>query len=668
MSVPMQFSRTIRLSRAISTASCLLGSLVFLNACAGGETKWAENSSPQVRVNQHGYLPQARKFAVVRSETKTPLEFKVFNEQGDVVLKGMSRYFGPDVASGDTVHQVDFSTVTTEGKYKIEVGSLDSFEFEISSTLYTEMKYEALSYFYMNRSGIALTLPYAKNQKWTRNPGHMSDTEVGCADGCNYKLNVAGGWYDAGDYGKYVVNGGISLWTMLNQYERAVHLGRNAADFADNTMLVPEQNDGIPDILDESRWELEFMIKMQVPAGQPLAGMVHHKVHDGSWSALAVRPAYIATNRYLHPPSTAATLNMVATAAQGARIWKTLDPAFSNYCLAAALRGWDAARKNPEVYAPERDNMGGGPYDDKDATDEFYWAAAELYITLGDASLLTFLEKSPYFKEFSGNIEKDVDGTLSSMTWQSTAALGTMSLLVAPSNLPDADRQQLTANLLKHADKLSAAVEKKEGYRLPVTLGKDGKYPWGSNSVVLNNSLVLMLAHDLSAKKDYLDSGLEGLDYLLGRNPLQRSYITEYGENPFKKPHHRFWAGGYHPYYPNPPPGVVSGGPNSSIQDPTARRYGLKGCVPQKCYIDHAEAWSVNEVAINWNAPLAWITAYADEFARYGVQTEAKRPGASATPAVLPTPVEAAEPPDKINVPTTAPVAAPVASPTVSPK
>jgi len=104
-----------------------------------------------------------------------------------------------------------------------------------------------------------------------------------------------------------------------------------------------------------------------------------------------------------------------------------------------------------------------------------------------------------------------------------------------------------------------------------------------------------------------------GMDYLLGRNALSQSYVSGYGENPLLNPHHRFWAKQADARFPEVPPGAVSGGPNSGLQDPYVQAAGLKGCAPQKCFIDHIEAWSVNEITINWNAPFAWVTGYLDE-------------------------------------------------------
>src|SRR6185436_19009227 len=116
------------------------------------------------------------------------------------------------------------------------------------------------------------------------------DTSGKSWPGCDYRLDVSGGWYDAGDQGKYVVNGGISVWTLMDEYERAKFLGTSLADFGNGKMNIPENGNGVPDLLDEARWEMEFLLKMQVPAGQPHAGMAHHKMHDANWTGIPQRP------------------------------------------------------------------------------------------------------------------------------------------------------------------------------------------------------------------------------------------------------------------------------------------------------------------------------------------------------------------------------------------
>jgi endoglucanase len=313
--------------------------------------------------------------------------------------------------------------------------------------------------------------------------------------------------------------------------------------------------------------------------------------------------------RYLRPPSTAATLNLAAVAAQCARIYQSFDAAFAGRCRIAAERAWNAARKNPTRYAPKSDSQGGGPYDDDDVSDEFYWAAAELFITTSKHEYEDFLLASPRHAEALG---RDEAGVAAAMTWQQTAALGTISLAVVPNHLANAAAQR--AKISRFADALLKVIDA-QGYRLPMK-SNGGGYPWGSNSVVLNNAIVLALAYDFSEDARYLDGVVDAMDYVLGRNALAKSFVTGYGENAVVNPHHRFWAHEANAAFPAPPPGALAGGPNSGLQDPFVRAAGLAGCAPEKCYADDITAYSTNEVAINWNAPLAWVAAFLDEKGR----------------------------------------------------
>lgn len=571
---------------------------------------------PRVRVNQVGYLPGFAKFASVISDAQQALTWELRDAAGAVVAKGETQPFGADPDSGDSVHWIDFSSYSNPGRdYVLVVGEYTSDAFDIAAELYTELKAQAFKYFYRNRSGIELRMPWVGDAAWARPAGHAPDVAPCAPDtDCKYELDVTGGWYDAGDYGKYVVNGGISVWTLMNLYERALHAKGDVNAFGDETNWIPESGNKVPDVLDEARWQMEFMLRMQVPEGQPLAGMVHHKIHDAQWTALGLRPDESQVPRYLRPPSTAATLNLAATAAQAARLWKQLDPAFSQRCLHAAERAWQAAKQHPDRFAPKEDTVGGGPYDDQNVSDEFYWAAAELFITTGQDEYRETLRQSPHDREIDAATGGDGGGTLTAMTWQRVDTLGVVSLALVPSKLEAAERERHRARLLKLAD-VYAGLVSKQGYRVPLKAGESG-YPWGSNSSVLNNILVLALAHDFAPKDEYRDAVVMGLDYLLGRNALGKSYITGFGERPLENPHHRFWAHQANPNYPKPPPGAVSGGPNSGLQDPYARAAGLKGCAPQKCFIDHIESWSTNEITINWNAPLTWVVSWLDEQAR----------------------------------------------------
>ncbi|HVY27305.1 MAG TPA: glycoside hydrolase family 9 protein [Polyangiaceae bacterium] len=568
----------------------------------------AKLTAPGLAVNQLGYLPNAAKIATLRTSATAPQEWQLLDGAGRVVAEGKTTPFGPDAASGDSVQLVDFSTFKTVGQgFRLKVGNEQSFSFAIGGDIYAQLRKDALSYFYQNRSGIPIRADLVPDPALARPAGHVSDKSVKCgkAAGCDYSLDASGGWYDAGDHGKYVVNGGISLWTLLNEYERAAALG-NAAALGDGTLRIPERDNRVPDILDEARWELEFLLKMQVPAGQPLAGMVHHKLHDVSWTALATAPHEDHEQRVLFKPSTAATLNLAATAAQGARLWRALDPAFSARCLMSAEKAFVAAKANPKLFAG-KEISGGGAYGDQHVDDDFYWAAAELFITTGKPEYKRLVESSPS----QHRLRMDAGGHTSTMNWAETDALGTISLATAPG--VDAGLQANARKLLLGGADEYLKVEAGQGYRTPLKPTAENKYIWGSNSFVINNLIVLALAYDFSKQQKYLDGVVTGMGYLLGNNPLGQSYVTGYGQKPLSNPHHRFWAHQANAKYPSAPPGALSGGPNSSIDDPYARAAGLKGCAPEKCFVDHIEAYSVNEITINWNAPLAWVSAWLDE-------------------------------------------------------
>ncbi len=574
-----------------------------------------------IRLNQVGYAPDFVKHATIVTGSVTPLPWQLKDSSGKVVMSGKTVVFGHDEASGDYVHIADFTSCKIQGAgYTLHSGSSVSHPFDIDRAVFSRLKYDALAFFYHSRSGIAVTMPYAGEPRWTRPAGHlnkspnMGDADVPCAPdtGCDYSLDVRGGWYDAGDQGKYVVNGGITVWTLLNQFERAKYFGSPEV-FKDGSLMIPENTNGVSDLLDEARWEIEFMLRMQVPAGEPMAGMVHHKVHDADWSDLPTRPDLDPKPRELRPPGTAATLNLAAVAAQSARIWKGLDDTFALKCLSAAQTAWTAAVKNPEVYASYMDGKGGGSYADMDVSDEFYWAAAELYISTGEKQYREYILKSPHHGKFRTDLSENIDrGANTSMTWNTVETLGSISLAVVPNLLEASEVNALRKNIITAAD-VYLAIADKQGYGVPFS--HTAGYPWGSNSFVLNNGIILALAYDFTKKTVYLNGASEALNYVLGHNAMDKCYVSGYGENPLTNPHHRFWSHQKDESFPPPYPGAVSGGPNSALQDPVASER-LQSCAPQKCFVDDIESYSTNEVAINWNAPLAWLSAFLDDKAQ----------------------------------------------------
>lgn len=565
-------------------------------------------SGPPLRVNQLGYAVGQVKGATYVTDATAPLRWELINAAGKVVANGATTVYGLDRASGDRVHRVDFSGFGTAGEnYRLRIGTDESYPFTIGNDLYAGLRYDALAYYYHNRSGIPIESRYV-GAAYARPAGHVDvapgkgDSAVPCLAGtCDYRLDVTGGWYDAGDHGKYVVNGGITTWQLQNLYERSLRKGTHDA-FADGTMAIPENGNGVPDLLDEARRELEFMLKMQVPQGQPLAGMAHHKVHDQNWTGLPMLPDQDPENRRLSSPSVTATLNLAAAAAQGARLWRKFDPAFADRAQAAAVRAWDAAVANPKRLPDPNDGTGGGAYSDSQASDEFYWAAAELFLTTGEDKHRQAVTSSAwwYGKAFNRN----------GFGWQDVAVLGDLALATVPNDLPAGDVAGIRQAVRSGADSYVQALNG-EGYPTPY-VPKGYNYAWGSNSLVLNNAVVIANAYDLTGDQKYLTAVYQTMDYILGRNGLNRSYVTGYGERYSRNQHHRHWAHQLDPSLPHPPPGTLAGGPNSSIQDPVAQQH-LSGCAAQKCYMDDIRSWSTNEITINWNAPLAWVVSFLDD-------------------------------------------------------
>ena len=580
------------------------------------ESKTNEGSQGFVSVNQVGYIPGQSKVAVFPRAENNPnqLTFRIYDiHSQNVVFQGVAKPSFYDRASGDHVHLLDFTEFNVPGTYKIDVDDAVSVPFDIRSGIYETLTVDAVKFFYHNRVGIPIEIQYVGQTQWTRPAGHVTDNEVTCFKGidqhgvewtgCDYTLDVSGGWYDAGDFGKYVVNGGITTWTLANIYEQ------NPTKLGDGTLNIPESGNGFPDILDEARWEMEWILRMQVPAGQPQAGMVHHKMHSVRWDPLPMIPPSELDNdiehtsadrgRYLMPPSTAATLNLAATAAQCARIWADLDPQFAKRCLTSAEIAWNAAHNNPVFLYGDIPGIGGGPYDDDNVEDEFFWAAAELYVTTGASRYYEFLSSSVYFDK----LQDWSAGSEDAFRWSDTAMLGKITLATVDSNLRQSERDQFRSQIITVA-KNYLEVTNSEGYRLP--MGPNG-YSWGSNSVVLNNAMLMAYAYMFTNDQSYLDAVVMAMDYVLGRNALNFSFVAGYGMHSMAHPHHRFWADR------DVPPGALAGGPNAAPSDPAAEAPQIKERATAKRYIDDIGSWSTNEVAINWNAPLAWISAFVDE-------------------------------------------------------
>lgn len=624
-----------------------------------------------IRVNQVGYYSNRSKQASLIN-AKGGESFSVLDSSGKEVYTGTASaaITDPIESSGETVAKLDFTELTTPGTYTIKCGSASSFEFTISDDIYDGLLTNALNYYYQNRSGINIEEKYItscnENPKYNQTKadlahkgGHNPDkayvqsewvkSYAGEFDGdTTYSIDGTGGWYDAGDHGKYVVNGGISIWTLQNMYEMSLATDK-ASKFDDGgEMVIPEGSNSKPDILDETKVELDWFFKMIVDSKDPYwgkyEGLVYHKLHDHKWTGLACRPNDYeetwGTTRIVKPPSYAATLNLVACAAQAARLWEGIDDDYAKECLDNAEKCYAAVKKywkeyseasdkdNPtSLYAPLDQAIGGGAYGDTEVKDDLYWAACELYATTGDSKYYDDLSNyKDSFKVVTYLEGGENKGSFSSFNWGCTGSLGSLSLYLSD-KVSDADKAKIADSITEAADTY-IAQEEKEGFGIPyeattftddINIGPGIKitgYEWGSNSFVANNAIVMAYAYNSTGDAKYIDGVTTAMDYIFGTNALDFSYVTGYGSYYCQRPHHRLWSYELDKNFPMAPKGVMSGGPGSGMQDPYIGGLGYKRgtLAAQKCYVDSIEAWSVNEVTINWNAPLAWVTSFLDDF------------------------------------------------------
>ena len=656
-----------------------------------------------VRINQVGYFTGGRKLATYATSTdKSAVSFTV-KKNGSAVYTGTGKVVGYDKDAGDYCQILDFSEVTDPGTYTIEVDDTSntflnkktqetykkyiSHEFEIADDVYDGILKDAMNYYYQNRSGMDIEEKYItsynpkdKKSKLAHKGGHAPSDEAYVQsewvksygqefDGDKgYTVDCVGGWYDAGDHGKYVVNGGISVWTLQNMYERSKLQGTDSKWADDKTMSIPQSysvgkvkfdGTGSPDVLDEARVELEWMFNMIVSSsdkywGSDCKGLVYHKMHDHKWTGLATKPYDYqdewGTTRIVKPPTYAATFNMIACAAQAARLWKGIDDSFAEKCLSNAKSSWEAVMakeskwaikegswKTDPQFAPLDQAIGGGGYGDTYVEDDAYWAACELFSTTGDSEYYDYLSKYKNKNDGDGH-DKALDitcslgggensGSFSSFNWGCTAGLGTLTLLLSE-NTSASDKATIEKNIQTCADTyIDFQDSSSNGMGIPYkgttfedAINAPGEviegYEWGSNSFVINNAIVMGYAYDVSNHNmKYANGMISALDYIFGRNGLGFSFVTGYGTYHSNNPHHRYWSYELDHEFPMAPSGVMSGGCGAGLQDPYVGGLGYKRgkTASQKCFVDSIEAWSVNEVTINWNAPFAWAMSFFDD-------------------------------------------------------
>ncbi|MCE6991731.1 glycoside hydrolase family 9 protein [Dyadobacter sp. CY323] len=561
---------------------------------------FGQNVSTDIRLNQIGFYPKAQKLAVVVGEKHLAFEIKAVGS-GKSVLKGQLSEPRTSQHSGKISRLADFTKITKPGKYVVEVPGLGkSYPFEIKEKVHREVAGAALKGFYYQR--VSIDIPEKFAGKWARPAGHpdnkvlihASAVSEGRAE--NAVINSPKGWYDAGDYNKYIVNSGITMGTLLSLYEDF------PAYFEDFNVDIPESNNGVPDLLDEVIYNLRWMLTMQDPSD----GGVYHKLTNPRFDGM-IMPDAAKNPRYVVQKNTIATLDFVAVTAQAGRILKGFEnkfPGLADSCVTAAVKGWEWAKKNPTIFYNQDElnkkfdpDIVTGAYGDRSAADEWVWAAAEMYALTRKADYLN-------------GIALETDKPMPLPTWSQVRALGYYTLirfsdeLKLASNIAD----PLKASVVKFADDLLVDLPKQPYHTV---MGKNAKdYAWGSSSVAANQGIALIYAYSIKKNQAYMQAALGNLDYLLGRNATGFCFLTGFGSKRVMHPHHRLSIADE---IADPIPGLLSGGPNPGQQD-KCTTYTSK--FADESFTDDDCSYASNEIAINWNAPMVYLAAAIENLLR----------------------------------------------------
>jgi endoglucanase len=547
-------------------------------------------AAPPILLNQLGYLPNHAKLATVLlakipSQTTQPTTFRLRSENHAVVFEGKLSTPTLDAASGDTTAQADFSSVTTPGTYQLEIAGTLSDTFAINPTVYADALRLTMRGYYGQRCGCNVDLGHGY-----KHPACHLDGAFDPTSGRAGTVPNAGGWHDAGDYGRYIVNSGISTGTPLwawEMYPDALH---------SLTLDIPESGGAIPDYLAEIKWNLNWMLSLQ----DPTDGGVWHKQTSLHFCAFIMPqddhlPSEIIGTGSEPYKSTCATADFAAVMAIAARCYQPFDAAFATRCLASARLAWKWASKHPNVTFTNPPTVSTGGYGDPDCSDELLWAAAELFRTTREPQYETAVLE--YIKPVLPNL------TISVPSWNNVASLGLWTYAFATAAKPTATTAAIQQATQTAAAELIARTQT-SGYGNSLSLAD---YHWGSNSNAGNQSLLLLVANHFHPDRAALDAALSNLHYLVGRNCFGVSWVTQLGQRPFQHPHHRPSAADG---IAAPWPGLLSGGPNAHGGDAVAD--ALPKAPPMRMWLDDQRAYSMNEIAINWNAPLVFLLAAAN--------------------------------------------------------
>ncbi|SMO91687.1 Por secretion system C-terminal sorting domain-containing protein [Gracilimonas mengyeensis] len=560
---------------------------------------FAQSANLTPKSNQIGYYPESDKIAIVPENEASKFHLRDV-ETGGVVYWGVLGASEEYSLSGETVKVADFSDFETPGSYSLWVdGGSRSYEFEIKNGVYEELSKGLTKALYYNRASVPLLQTYAG--KWARQAGHPDDEVIihpsAASEGrpANSTISSPGGWYDAGDFNKYVVPISSSISHMLLAYEQFPDY------FETQTLNIPESSNTMPDVLDEALFALRWLLTMQDPGD----GGVYHKLTHAGFQG-NVMPHQATAPRYVVQKSTPATLDFAAVMAQAARVYEPMLPEFADSALTAAEDAWQWAQEKPEVAykqgstdnpAPGTINyefdpdISTGEYGGSDFSDERFWATSELYITTGEDS----------YYDAGGWSNTGVSG------WGNVQALGLFSLLQNRTNLTavaQSDTAAMKQALVSAFDWYVGAGENSP-YRSPFGI-ESWQFSWGSNGGAGNIGMSMLMLYQTTGNEKYYEAAIDVMDYLMGRNAIAYSYVTGFGEQSPMHIHHRQSEGDN---VREPVPGWVAGGANPYNQSQDCGESAYNSDLPALSYLDAYCSYSTNEITTYWNSPFIYMTA-----------------------------------------------------------
>jgi endoglucanase len=414
----------------------------------------------------------------------------------------------------------DISRLRQPGIYVLETSAGKSAPFEIGNDVYRNALWLTVRAYYGQRCGCSVDL----GNGYSHPACHLT-AEFHKTSGKSGEYKNDGGWHDAGDHGRYVVNSGRStgtlLWTweMLNDAVRKLDL------------KIPESGGKFPDFLAEIRWNLDWMLSLQDSDG----GVWHKQTSENFCGFVLPQDdhliSYVIGTGEVPYKSTCASADLAAVAAIGARCYGPFDDAYAKKCSDAARRGYAWADTHPDVPFPNPDGVRTGEYGDADCRDEMLWAAAELWRTTGED------EYREAFEAGVASVRTAENGLrIKTPAWNNLSALALWTYAMADRKSASSELlAQIRESRVREADAL-VQNSRQNGYGNTLSLAD---YIWGSNGVAGNQSLQLIVTDHLQKKDEFRQAAAENLHYLIGRNCWDLSWVTQVGTKSFRHPHHR---------------------------------------------------------------------------------------------------------------------------------